>query len=90
MHRSQEIVLFLFQHIVVIGHAWRHQLHDATLHQFLGQFRVFKLLTHSHFQSGTNQLGQIGIQGMVWKARQFDVGRGAVGAFGQHNAKNLG
>ena len=90
MHGSQEIVLFLFQYAVAIGHAGCHQFHHTAFHQLLGQLRIFKLLTHCHLQSGTHQLGQIGIQSVVGKTCKFDgIGNGAR-PFGEYNPQNLG
>ena len=90
MNRSQEIVLFLLQHTVAIGHARRHQFHHATFHQLLGQFGVFKLFAHCHLQSGTHQLRQIGVQSMMREASQFNgIGNGTR-PFGEHNPQNLG
>ena len=89
MHRSQEIVLLLLQHIVIIGNARRDQFHHAALYQLFGQFRVFKLLAHSYFQSGANQLWQVRIQGMVRETSQFHVGGSTIGSFSEHDAQNL-
>ena len=32
MHRGEEVVFFLFQHAVVVGHTWGHQLDDTAFH----------------------------------------------------------
>ena len=74
MHGSQEIVLLLFKNVVIVCDSWRNQLHYPTLHQFLGQFGVFKLLTHRYFQTSTDQFRQIGVEGMMRETRQLHVG----------------
>ena len=89
MHRSQKIVFLLFQHIIIIGDTRRNQFHDAAFDQFLGQFRVFELFAHGHFQTGTNQFRQIIVQGMVRETSQFDLGGRANTTARTHNTQNF-
>ena len=61
MHGCEEVVLLVVQHIVLHRHARSHQFGDASLHKFLGQFRVFQLVADGDTFAGTNQFGKIGV-----------------------------
>jgi len=71
VHRRQEIVLLVVQHVVAHGHARRHQLSDAALHQLFGELGVFQLVAYRHPSAGSYQLGQIGVEGVMGEARHF-------------------
>ena len=71
MHAGQEVVLLVIQHVIRHSHTWRHQLRDASLHQFLRQFWVLQLIADSHTLACSDQLWQIGIQRMMRKARHL-------------------
>lgn len=68
----------------------RHQLRDAPLYEFLCQLRVLQLVADGHALAGTYQLGQIGVECMMRKARHFDGFPLAVGTFGQGNTEDFG
>ena len=68
MDGSQKVVLFIVEHGVLHGHARRHQLRNAALHQLLGQLGVFQLVTDGHALACPDELGQIGVQGVMRKA----------------------
>ena len=40
VHGREEVVLLARKHIVLHGHTRCYKFRDATLHQFLGEFRV--------------------------------------------------
>ena len=87
--RSQKVVLLVVQHIVAQGHTRRHQFGDATLHQLLRQFGVFQLIADGHALAGPDQLGQIGVEGMMRKAGHLVALHAcAVVALGQRDAQN--
>ena len=80
MHRGQEIVLLIVEHIVSHRHTRGHQFGDATFHHLihLGQaflalqllplaLRVFQLVTDGHTLAGANQFGEIIVERMVWE-----------------------
>src|SRR5699024_7649512 len=71
VYGSQKVVLPVVQHIVVDGDSRRHQLRDASLYEFLCQLRVLQLVADGHALAGTYQLGQIGVECMMRKARHF-------------------
>ena len=68
---TEEVVLFVVQHVVAQRHTRRHQFGDASLDEFLRQFGVFQLVADSHALACSDELWQIGIQGMVGKSRHF-------------------
>ena len=90
VYGSQKVVLPVVQHIVVDGDSRRHQLRDAPLYEFLCQLRVLQLVADGHALAGTYQLGQIGVECMMRKARHFDGFPLAVGTFGQGNTEDFG
>ena len=68
VYGSQEVVLLIVQHVVGEGHARRHQLGDAPLDELLGQLRVLQLVADGHALAGADELGQIGVEGVMWKS----------------------
>ena len=54
MHRTEEVVLLVVQHIVAHSHTGSHQFGDAALHQFLSEFWILQLVADSHALAGTN------------------------------------
>ena len=91
MDGTEEVVLLVVQHIVVHGHARRHQLCDAALHQLLRQLGVLQLVTDGHAPSGADELRQVSVQGMMWKAGHLvTLHTGPVVAVGQRDAQYLG
>ena len=92
MHRCQEIVLLHTQHVIRQSHTWCHQLRDASLHQFLRQFRIFQLVTNRHTLSRPDEFRQIRIQRMIRESshRCATCRRAShTAAFRQRDAQNL-
>ena len=71
MDGTKEIVLFVVKDGILHGHARRHQLSDAALDQFLGQLGVFQLVADGHALAGTDEFGQIGVEGVMGEARHL-------------------
>ena len=71
MHSSQEVVFLIVQHIIAQGYTRCHQFGNASFYEFLREFRVFELIADSHTLSCSDQFGQIGIEGMMGKARHL-------------------
>ena len=90
MHRSQEIVFLVRKHIVVDSHPRSNQFRNATLHQFLGELRVFQLVTNSHTLACPHQFRQIGVKRMEREARHFHMLGLSVGTLGKGNPQYLG
>ena len=89
MHRPKEVVFAVVEHVAVDGHARRHQFGDAALHQFLGEFRILKLLADSHTLAGAHESWQIGVKSVVGKSRQLDVLTRTVGTLGERDAQDF-
>ena len=92
MDSSKEVVLLVIEHRV--GHAGtgRHKLRDASLDECLGQFRVFKLVADSHTFACTDELRQVGVEGMIGEASHRGAlrhARLAVVSVGERDAENL-
>ena len=90
MHRCQEVVFAQVEHVVVNRHARGDKFGDAAFHQLFGEFRVFELLADCHAFAGTHQLGQIGVEGVVWKSCQLNALLRAIGAAGECESQNFG
>ena len=85
MNGGEKIVLLMIQDIVVDGNTGRDQLCDAPFHQLLRQLRVFQLVADSHTLTGTYQLRQIAVQGVVRETCHLDGLPRAVRLLGLHN-----
>ena len=57
MQATEPAVLFLLQTGIAVTRTRSDQLGHAALHQSFGQFGVFQLVTYSHTQTRTHQLG---------------------------------
>ena len=68
MHCTEKVILFVIKHIILHGHTRGDEFCNTSLHQFLGEFRVFQLVTDSHSLTCPNQFGQIGIQSVMGKS----------------------
>ena len=68
MYGCQKVIFSIVKHIVTHGHPGGHKFCDTTFYQFLGQFRIFKLVTNSHPPTRSDQFGQISIQCMMRKS----------------------
>ncbi len=87
MDGREKIVLLAREHVVAHGHAGRNEFDDATFYKFLGELRVFELLAYGHTLAGPYELGQIAVECVMRKSRQFnELGR-AVGATGEGDAE---
>ena len=71
MYGTKEIVLLIVQHRITHRHAWCHQFRNAALDKFLGQLRVFQLVADGHTLAGSDEFGQISVEGMMRKTRHF-------------------
>ena len=71
MDGRQEVVLATVQDIVAHGYARRHQLRNAALHQFLGEFRVLQLVANSHAIASADEARQVRIEGVVGETCHF-------------------
>ena len=87
VYSRQEVVLLVVEHIVAHGHARRHQFGDAPLHHLVHLrkallaldllpllLRVFKLVADGHTLPRSDELGQVGVEGMVGKSRHLGHG----------------
>ena len=68
---TKKVVLFVVEHRIAHCHTRCHQFRDTSLDEFLRQLRVFQLVTDGHSSASTNQLRQVGVEGMMWKARHL-------------------
>ena len=88
MDGTQEIVLLVVEHGVLHGHTRRHQFCDAALDELLCQLGVFQLVTDGHTFAGTDELGQIGVQGVMGETSHLVALVVAVVALGKGNAED--
>ena len=61
----QEVILLVVQYVIAHGHTRSNQFCDSPLHQFLGEFRIFQLVTYRHSLTCSDQFRQIGVEGMM-------------------------
>ena len=73
MNCCQEVILLVVQHVIGHRHAWRHKFCDASLHQFLGEFRVFQLVANSHSPTRPDKFRQIGVESMMRESCHFGI-----------------
>ena len=85
MEGGQVIVRSGLKHLVVKRGPRGHQLGDAPLDNALGEPRILQLVADRHPVACPNEFGQVIVQGMVRKAREFDFGGAAVSPFRQDN-----
>ena len=89
MHSRQKIVRFGLQQFVAERYPGGDQLGDPPLYDGLGLFGVFQLVADGHPLPGLDQFGQVGVQGVVRKARQ-GCHIAPVVALGEHNVEDVG
>ena len=85
----KEIVLLAVEHRAADHHTGRHQFGDAALDEFLGQLGVLQLVADGDTLAGTDEFGQIGVQGMVGKTRHLGSSGSTVAAPREGDAQNL-
>ena len=54
MNACQEVILIVFQHIIVKGHSWGHQFGNTSFHDLFGQFRIFQLVAYGNTLTSTD------------------------------------
>src|SRR5699024_678756 len=74
--------------VIAQHHSRRYQLDHAPLDQSLDQLGVFELLADRHALARPHQLGKVGVDGVVGKSGQFDIGGRTVGAARERDAQN--
>lgn len=84
---GQPIIAPLIDDLVTEGHARGDHLGHTSLHDGLGLLRILQLIADGHAVAGTDQLGHVGFQRMVRKARQFNITAPVVPP-GQRNTKD--
>ncbi len=74
----------------MVGDSGGHDFGDAALDDALDGLGVLELLADGDLESGLDQAGHVGVQGVVRKPRERHVGRRSVGALREYNVKGLG
>ena len=67
VYGAKEVVLLVVEHIVLHSHTRCNQFGDTSLHQFLGQFRVFELVADSNTSACPNEFWQVGVESVMRK-----------------------
>ena len=67
MHSREEVVLLVVQHRILHGHTRRHQFRNTSLDKLLRQLGIFQLVADGHTLASTNQLWQVGVEGVMGK-----------------------
>ena len=65
---TEEIVFLVVQHVIAQRHTRRHQFCDASFDEFFCQFRIFQLIANRHALASSDELGQVGVEGVVRKS----------------------
>ena len=73
VHRGEEVVLLAVEQGVAYHHAGRDELGDAALDEFLGELGVLELVADGNSLAGAHELGQVGVEGMMWKSCHLQV-----------------
>ena len=90
VNRGKKIIFPMLQNIVMNGNAWGDKFRDASLDNRFGEFGILQLFTNGHPLTGSNQLGQIGIQCMVREPRQLNKTGRTVCPSSKGDTANLG
>ena len=104
MDGSEEVVLLIVQDVVAHRHAWSHQFGDATLHHLVHLAQaflaldflslllwVFQLVAYSHTLASSDELRQIGIEGVMRESCHLrTTSRTAIVSAGQRDAEHFG
>ena len=85
---GEPIVGALVHHTLVEGHAGRHHLGNAALHDGLGELGVFQLITDRHAMTCPHQPGQVVLDTVVRKTRQVHGCSRAIVALGEGDAQH--
>ncbi len=80
----------MIQYRVIYRNSGCDKLRYASLHKFLGELGILKLLAYRHTLSGPYKFGKIGIKGMVRESGKLDILRHTVGTTRQRYAEYLG
>ena len=88
MDSSKKVVFTIVEHVVAHRHTWGDELGDATLHHLvhLGEsllslelfallLGVFELVADGYALAGSDEFGQIGIEGMMGEACHLHAAR---------------
>ena len=86
---AQPVVFGGVEQRFVVVHAGGHQLGDAALDQFFGEFGVFQLVADGHFVAGSDHFWQINVYGVVRNPREIRVIAGTGGLAGQYEPQHL-
>ena len=86
--RGDVVVLLVGQDVVAQHDARRDQFDHPALDQPLDQLRVLELFADGHTFAGPHQFREVGIDGVVGKPGQLDVGRRAVGPACERDAQD--
>ena len=93
MYRRQEVVLLIVEHVVAHRHAGSDEFGYATLHESLRKLRVLQLVAYRHTPASPDELGQVGVERMIGKARHLrsltSVARASVAAPRESDAEYL-
>ena len=100
MDGCKEVVLLVIEHIVAHGHTRCDQFGDAALHHFihLGQsflsldglaflLGILQLVADGHSLARPDELGQIGIEGVMGESGHLGAYRSAIVSLGQRDAE---
>ena len=88
IYGCEESIFFCGQDIVAQHHTRSDQFDNASLDQTLSQLGILQLLADGYTLASTHQLGKVGVDGVVRKARQLDRCGRAVGTLGKCYAED--
>ena len=84
-----EVIIFTcIEYLVVVGEAWGYQLCHSSFYNSFDGLGVLELIADRYPVASTYQLRKIGVQGVVRKARQFDMRGRTICTLGQHDIQD--
>ena len=89
MNAGKEVILLLLKDLVIVGNPGGNKFGNTAFDNGFGQFRIFQLVADGHPQTCLDQSWEVQVERMVRKTGQFDIGCGAVGPPGQHDAQDI-
>ncbi|MEY3565859.1 MAG: hypothetical protein RJA23_2029 [Bacteroidota bacterium] len=88
MDGGQVIVFPGVQHLIIVGKARSNQFSNPSFYNALYGLWVLQLIAYGYSIARTNQFRKIGIQGVVGKSSQFNVGSGTISSLGQYDVQH--
>ena len=87
---GEPVVLLAFEHRFAEGYAGGEDFRDPPLHKLgLGELGVFELVADGYLIAGADELGKVGVYGVVREPGHLGIALFAVGAAREHDSQDF-